>query len=199
MNGQVLVFNNELSLYDAISALAENNIFCGVIWDETTKTFLDLFTIRDIMEILILMTEHLETICPGKAHTIPANDQKVVNECIMTLYQKLTQKKSGAMEIGEADKPYVPSPGEESAAVVGYEVLIGILKTAKLANWAQISNHVVILSDLDTINRLSLSRTCFLKSRSETRYSTPARTWQPTRSTDLPSSNRATKILICVE
>ena len=71
MNGQVLVFNIEVCLHDAINALAEHNIFCAVMWDEVNKTFLDLFTIRDIMEILVLMIEQLDAYCKGKAQTIP--------------------------------------------------------------------------------------------------------------------------------
>ena len=60
MNGQVLVFNSNLTLFDAINTLAEHNIFCAVMWDEINRKFVELFTIRDVVEILVFVTEQLE-------------------------------------------------------------------------------------------------------------------------------------------
>ncbi len=148
MNGQVLVFNADLSLYDAITALAEHNIFCGVMWDETTRKFPDLFTIRDILEILVFMTEQLELQYPGRVHTLRADDQKTVYDFMVMLSQKVAQGKAHPMELGESDKLAPPSaPGaEESAAGMGYEILFNILKTTKLADWARLSSQIVSIS-----------------------------------------------------
>jgi len=142
MNGQVLVFNTDLSLYDAINALAEHNIFCGVMWDEANKAFLDLFTIRDIMEILILMTEQLEAYKPGEVHTLPSGDQNIIGDFIKLLSAKVAQGKIHMMEM-EPEKPATPSVNDEAAAGAGYEILFGVLKSTKLSDWAKISNQIV--------------------------------------------------------
>ena len=78
MNGQVLVFNSNLTLFDAINTLAEHNIFCAVMWDEINRKFVELFTIRDVVEILVFVTEQLELQYPGKSHTLPVGDKKLV-------------------------------------------------------------------------------------------------------------------------
>eukprot|EP01022_Parablepharisma_sp_SALTPOND_P026525 TRINITY_DN64328_c1_g1_i1.p1 TRINITY_DN64328_c1_g1~~TRINITY_DN64328_c1_g1_i1.p1 ORF type:complete len:360 (-),score=24.66 TRINITY_DN64328_c1_g1_i1:454-1533(-) len=147
MNGQVLVFNTELSLYDAINALAEHNIFCGVMWDEGTRNFPDLFTIRDILEILVFMTEQLELQYPGKVHTLPVDNKEVVYEFMLMLSEKATQGKTHPMEMGDIDKAptTIPSPAtyEEPIGGVGYDFLFSILKNTKLADWARISSQII--------------------------------------------------------
>jgi len=146
MNGQVLVFNTELSLLDTISALAEHNIFCGVMWDEVNRTFPDLFTIRDILEILVFMTEQLELQYPGKVHTLPATDSKLVQDFMIMLQNKATQAKTPPMEIGESERAAPTeklTSAEDPSATTGYEILFSILKATKLADWARLSSHIV--------------------------------------------------------
>ena len=146
MNGQVLVFNTDLSLYDAINALAEHNIYCGVMWDEAARKFPDLFTIRDILEILVFMTEQLELQYPGKVHTLRADNQKLVHDFMMMLSQKVTQGKLHPMELDEPDKSVQApalAPGDEVNTGDGYEILFSILKHTKLADWANLSGKIV--------------------------------------------------------
>ncbi len=108
MNGQVLVFHLDLTILDAINALAEHNIYCAVLWDETRKDFVDLFTIRDIMEILTFMTDELEARYPGQVQSLPANDQKFVHEFVRLLYEHATQMHECPMPASVP--PSTPSP-----------------------------------------------------------------------------------------
>ena len=145
MNGQILVFNTRLSLHEAISALAEQNIFCGVLWDEDKKVFVDIFTIRDIMEILSIITEQLELHSPGLVHSISAKDTAFISKFSEILAQVVEKPKPQPMEIPGKEKPMeqYASPGTEEAAKIGYEIIYGLLKNIKLGEWATISSKLV--------------------------------------------------------
>jgi hypothetical protein len=145
MNGQILVFNTRLSLFEAINALAEQNIFCGVLWDEDKKVFVDIFTIRDIMEILTIITEQLESHFPGIVHTISPKDPAFISKFSEILAQVVENPQSQPMEIPGKEKQMEQqsSPAAEEAAKIGYEVIYGLLKNIKLGEWATISNKLV--------------------------------------------------------
>jgi len=137
MNGQVLVFNVNLSLHDAINTLAEHNIFCAAIWDEANRKFIDLLTIRDILEVLIFITEQLEEHFPGRVSLLPAEDKKLVNEFLLILYNKIQEKKVHLMEVDGL--PPLSSYGSK----VEYNFLLSVLKSVKLRDWTQLAGKVI--------------------------------------------------------
>eukprot|EP00826_Nyctotherus_ovalis_P046741 TRINITY_DN5317_c0_g3_i2.p1 TRINITY_DN5317_c0_g3~~TRINITY_DN5317_c0_g3_i2.p1 ORF type:complete len:268 (-),score=69.34 TRINITY_DN5317_c0_g3_i2:445-1248(-) len=125
MNGQVLVFNTNLTLYNVINILTEHNILCAVLWDETTRKFVDLFTIRDVMELVVYITEQLEARYPHKAHTLPDNDPNLVREFLSALPEEVkARKKKGDM-------------GYE------YKFLLTVLKSVKLRDWAHFTSKII--------------------------------------------------------
>lgn len=133
MNGQVLVFNANLSLFDATNTLAEHNIFCAVIWDEAKRKFAELFTIRDVLEILVFLTEQLELEFPDKVHKLPATDIATVKEFLKKLELKIAGGKVSAMEVDEVI----------ATSCSGYDFLLTIMKCTKLLDWIQYSNHII--------------------------------------------------------
>eukprot|EP00830_Metopus_es_P002035 TRINITY_DN11805_c0_g1_i1.p1 TRINITY_DN11805_c0_g1~~TRINITY_DN11805_c0_g1_i1.p1 ORF type:complete len:328 (-),score=74.63 TRINITY_DN11805_c0_g1_i1:209-1192(-) len=136
MNGQVLVFNTELPLYEAITALAEHNIFCGVLWDEKKNEFSDLFTIRDIMEIFLFETAQIDLLYPNKGHLI-TEEEKYINE-IVTVMETTNRTKLAPMETEELEKPKPPKPKESEAALQGYGIIFALLKKIKLLDWQRV-------------------------------------------------------------
>lgn len=136
MNGQVLVFNINLSLYDAINTLAEQNIFCAVLWDEVSRKFIDLFTIRDVLELVVFLTEQLEVQYPGTVHLLQAEDNKLVDDFLAILYKKLQEGKTQIMEVDELP------PLSSSSSPTEYNFLLSLLKRIKLADWSQLSGQV---------------------------------------------------------
>jgi predicted transcriptional regulator len=137
MNGQVLVFNINLSLYDAINTLAEHNIYCAVIWNEVNRTFIDLLTIRDILEVLVFITEQLELQFPGKVDLLPAEDGKLINEFLLVLHNKIKERKVHLMEVDGL--PPLPS----YASKAEYNFLLSVLKCVKLTKWSLFASQVI--------------------------------------------------------
>ena len=131
MNGQVLVFNTNLTLNDAINTLADQNIFCAVLWDEIKRKFIDLFTIRDILNILAYLTEQLNVQYPGKVHTLSDNDQKLIKDFLGTLnprdIKKFVQPERETKELTEEYE---------------YKFLLPVLKMLKLKDWVKFVNQI---------------------------------------------------------
>jgi hypothetical protein len=57
----VLVFNNELTVKDAIEAMLKEDIYCSMIWNSETNKFIGrnqfnqgIFTIRDFLNLVII-------------------------------------------------------------------------------------------------------------------------------------------------
>ncbi len=62
-NSKVLVFNSELKIKDAIEALINEEIYCGLIWNTELNQFISLFTLRDYLRILNVTYEKIVKIC----------------------------------------------------------------------------------------------------------------------------------------
>ena len=139
MNGQVLVFNADLPLFEAINALAEHGIFCGVLWNESKKEFADLFTIRDIMELLIFMATQLQVRYGAMVSKLKAEDQKEVTEFISHLSQSVADLKKPRSDSAPVSTPAL----DEDAQKTGFPVLYGLLRQTKLSDWANISCKLV--------------------------------------------------------
>jgi predicted transcriptional regulator len=133
MNGQVLVFNSNLSLFDATNTLAEHNIFCAVIWDNVNRKFIELFTIRDILEILVFLTEQLEIEYSGKVQNLKASNTKTVIEFLKIIELNLTKGKTNVVEIDDI----------ASSSSVGYDFLLEVMKSIKLIDWVHYSGKII--------------------------------------------------------
>ena len=56
---KILVFNNGLLIKDSIDAMIKEDIYCGLLWDNKKNTYTGVFTIRDILSILLIGYEKL--------------------------------------------------------------------------------------------------------------------------------------------
>eukprot|EP00826_Nyctotherus_ovalis_P008440 TRINITY_DN12187_c0_g1_i7.p1 TRINITY_DN12187_c0_g1~~TRINITY_DN12187_c0_g1_i7.p1 ORF type:complete len:289 (-),score=77.95 TRINITY_DN12187_c0_g1_i7:511-1377(-) len=135
MNGQVLVFNGNLSLFDATNTLAEHNIFCAVIWDDVNRKFVELFTIRDVLQILVFLAEQLELEYPGKAQSLSPEDTETVHNFLKALELKISQGKIHALDLDG-----VPASAEAGA---GYDFLLAVMKKTKLMDWMHYSGKII--------------------------------------------------------
>jgi len=133
MNGQLLVFNSNLSLFDATNTLAEHNIFCAVIWDSVGRDFIKLFTIRDILEILVFLTEQLEIEYPGKAQNLKADDTETIIKFLKTIESKFAKEEITVMEIDDI----------ASNSSAGYGFLLEVMKSIKLIDWVHYAGKII--------------------------------------------------------
>ena len=53
-NMKILVFNSDLMIKDSIEAMIKEDIYCGLLWDTKLSKYVGLFTIRDVLSLLIL-------------------------------------------------------------------------------------------------------------------------------------------------
>jgi predicted transcriptional regulator len=51
---KILVFNSDLMIKDSIEAMIKEDIYCGLLWDTKLSKYVGLFTIRDVLSLLIL-------------------------------------------------------------------------------------------------------------------------------------------------
>ena len=56
---KILVFNNSLLIKDSIEAMIKEDIYCGLLWDNKKNDYKGVFTIRDVLEILLVGYEKL--------------------------------------------------------------------------------------------------------------------------------------------
>ena len=53
-NMKILVFNSDLMIKDSIEAMIKEDIYCGLLWDTKLSKYVGLFTIRDVLSLLLL-------------------------------------------------------------------------------------------------------------------------------------------------
>ena len=58
---KILVFNNNLLIKDSIEAMIKEDIYCGLLWDKNKNDYTGVFTIRDVLELLLVGYEKLLT------------------------------------------------------------------------------------------------------------------------------------------
>jgi len=136
MNAQVLVFNTKLSLYDAINILAEQGIFCAVLWDEVGRKFIDLFTIRDALEIIVYITEKLELRYANKVHTLSETDSKLVSEFLGSLKESTSEAEKYSLNVGKCEL-------SDDCEIKEYRFLLAVLRTVKLCDWIHFASRIV--------------------------------------------------------
>jgi predicted transcriptional regulator len=129
MNGQVLVFNTRLTLHDAINFLAEQDIFCTVLWDDIERKFIDLFTIRDALEVVVYLTEQLEYRYASKVHTMSETDSKLIYEFLRSLEETIPESRKCVLS--------------DDSGMEEYRFLLAVLKSMKLCDWAHFASRIV--------------------------------------------------------
>ena len=58
-NMKILVFNEDLLIKDSIKAMVKEDIYCGLLWSTSKNTFIGIFTIRDILGLLVTTYKQL--------------------------------------------------------------------------------------------------------------------------------------------
>ena len=58
-NMKILVFNSELMIKDSIEAMIKEDIYCGLLWDTTANKYIGIFTIRDVLSLIMISYQRL--------------------------------------------------------------------------------------------------------------------------------------------
>jgi len=161
INSLVIVLNSELSLQDSIESMVEQNLFCAIIYDNQTKKYMRIITIRDIIEILTLLAIFVrkeELLNPGISQN-PANisPSKIIDNIINEILSlpniqilKVEEQKKENKNISVFDL----LTDEKFDAKVNkkpdyeYKIISELLKCFTLGKWINMCGQLVLINSM---------------------------------------------------
>ena len=99
-NMKILVFNSELMIKDSIEAMIKEDIYCGLLWDTTANKYIGIFTIRDVLSLIMISYQQLNQYLNNNT-TI--NDLDTLVKSIVEIFSKITVDKN-KMELEEEER-----------------------------------------------------------------------------------------------
>ena len=99
-NMKILVFNSELMIKDSIEAMIKEDIYCGLLWDTTANKYIGIFTIRDVLSLIMISYQRLNQYLNTNTNI---NDLDTLVKSIIEIFSKLTIDKN-KMDLEEEEK-----------------------------------------------------------------------------------------------
>ncbi len=99
-NMKILVFNSELMIKDSIEAMIKEDIYCGLLWDTTANKYIGIFTIRDVLSLIMISYQRLNQYLNNNTNI---NDLDTLVKSIIEIFSKLTIDKN-KMDLEEEEK-----------------------------------------------------------------------------------------------
>ena len=99
-NMKILVFNSELMIKDSIDAMIKEDIYCGLLWDTTANKYIGIFTIRDVLSLIMISYQRLNQYLNTNTNI---NDLDTLVKSIIEIFSKLTIDKN-KMDLEEEEK-----------------------------------------------------------------------------------------------
>ena len=99
-NMKILVFNSELMIKDSIEAMIKEDIYCGLLWDTTANKYIGIFTIRDVLSLIMISYQQLNQYLNNNTNI---NDLDTLIKSIVEIFSKITVDKN-KMELEEEER-----------------------------------------------------------------------------------------------
>ena len=99
-NMKILVFNSELMIKDSIEAMIKEDIYCGLLWDSNANKYIGIFTIRDVLSLIMISYQQLNQFLNNNTNI---NDMDTLVKSIVEIFSKMTFDKN-KMELEEEEK-----------------------------------------------------------------------------------------------
>ena len=99
-NMKILVFNSELMIKDSIEAMIKEDIYCGLLWDTTANKYIGIFTIRDVLSLIMISYQQLNQYLNNNTNI---NDLDTLVKSIVEIFSKITVDKN-KMELEEEER-----------------------------------------------------------------------------------------------
>ena len=99
-NMKILVFNSELMIKDSIEAMIKEDIYCGLLWDSNANKYIGIFTIRDVLSLIMISYQRLNQYLNTNTNI---NDLDTLVKSIIEIFSKLTIDKN-KMDLEEEEK-----------------------------------------------------------------------------------------------
>ncbi len=99
-NMKILVFNSELMIKDSIEAMIKEDIYCGLLWDTTANKYIGIFTIRDVLSLIMISYQQLNQYLNNNTNI---NDLDTLIKSIVEIFSKMTIDKN-KMELEEEER-----------------------------------------------------------------------------------------------
>ena len=99
-NMKILVFNSELMIKDSIEAMIKEDIYCGLLWDTTANKYIGIFTIRDVLSLIMISYQQLNQYLNNNTNI---NDLDILVKSIVEIFSKITVDKN-KMELEEEER-----------------------------------------------------------------------------------------------
>ena len=99
-NMKILVFNSELMIKDSIEAMIKEDIYCGLLWDTTANKYIGIFTIRDVLSLIMISYQQLNQYLNNSTNI---NDLDTLVKSIVEIFSKITVDKN-KMELEEEER-----------------------------------------------------------------------------------------------
>ena len=99
-NMKILVFNSELMIKDSIEAMIKEDIYCGLLWDTSANKYIGIFTIRDVLSLIMISYQQLNQYLNNNTNI---NDLDTLVKSIVEIFSKITVDKN-KMELEEEER-----------------------------------------------------------------------------------------------
>ena len=99
-NMKILVFNSELMIKDSIEAMIKEDIYCGLLWDSNANKYIGIFTIRDVLSLIMISYQQLNQFLNNNTNI---NDMDTLVKSIVEIFSKMTFDKN-KMELEEEER-----------------------------------------------------------------------------------------------
>ena len=99
-NMKILVFNSELMIKDSIEAMIKEDIYCGLLWDTSANKYIGIFTIRDVLSLIMISYQQLNQYLNNNTNI---NDLDILVKSIVEIFSKITVDKN-KMELEEEER-----------------------------------------------------------------------------------------------
>ena len=99
-NMKILVFNSELMIKDSIEAMIKEDIYCGLLWDSNANKYIGIFTIRDVLSLIMISYQQLNQYLNSNTNI---NDLDTLIKSIVEIFSKMTFDKN-KMDLEEEEK-----------------------------------------------------------------------------------------------
>jgi predicted transcriptional regulator len=97
---KILVFNSELMIKDSIEAMIKEDIYCGLLWDSNANKYIGIFTIRDVLSLIMISYQQLNQYLNSNTNI---NDLDTLIKSIVEIFSKMTFDKN-KMDLEEEEK-----------------------------------------------------------------------------------------------